>query len=167
MDSILIYHFERKSNLTLSKLCSYFKFSKSEEVLVQETEWIAYLFRLIFEEGSCSSREVSFLELLEKNGNAKSGFYALHMIGNFFQDMIDKRVTTELVRGFECHISDVQQMYASKASCLIELHISKYDLAWACMRFKTTLTNYQRIVKLYLQLQLTQSEESKVNDLLR
>ncbi len=76
------------------------------------------------------------------------------MVGNFFQDMIDKRVTTEMVSGFKCTIADVQQMYNSKGKCLVELRISKYDLAWICRRFNTIMLDYLILIKEYIRCQV-------------
>jgi hypothetical protein len=80
------------------------------------------------------------------------------MIGNFFQDMIDKRVTTELVSGFECAIKDVKQMYESKGKCIIELKISKYDLKWICKKFNITIHAYLLLAKQYIKSQFEGSQ---------
>lgn len=49
---------------------------------------------------------------------------------------MDKRVTTELVSGFECDLAQIKEMYESKGSCLVEIKISKVDLAYICSVFK-------------------------------
>jgi hypothetical protein len=54
--------------------------------------------------------------------------------------MIDKRVTTELVSGFECPIADVKEMYASKNKCLVQVKLTKFDLNWLCKRFNATIS---------------------------
>lgn len=70
-------------------------------------EWLGYIFHQLFNgqnqfEGSTIQQIVSSFE------NIKIAYYVLHMIGNYFQEMVDKRVTTELVSGFECSLLQVK-----------------------------------------------------------
>ena len=47
-------------------------------------------------------------KLCESSGDKLTLYYLLHMLGNYLQIMIEKRVTTELVTGFESQIGDIK-----------------------------------------------------------
>ena len=53
--------------------------------------------------------------------------------------------------GFECAIADVKEMYASKAKCLVEVKLTKFDLDWLCRRFNSTISSYLSLAILYIQ----------------
>lgn len=62
-------------------------------------------------------------------GETKKGvYYWLHMVGNFLQNMIDARVTTELVAGFESPLKDIKEMYQSSNKNVTVVTLSVYDL---------------------------------------
>lgn len=76
-------------------------------------EWIGFIFMQFFNTDLYSSKNESFIKkAVDSSQDGRIIYYVLHMIGNYFQEMVDKRITTELVSGFECQINDVKNMYS-------------------------------------------------------
>ena len=66
-----------------------------------EMEWLGFIFMQFFNNDWYSARSESFIgKAVERCGNGRTAYHVLHMIGNYFQEMVDKRITTELVSGF-------------------------------------------------------------------
>ena len=76
--------------------------------------------------------------LLEKlcGDNSKMLYYLLHTISNYLQNMVDNRVTTELVSGYQSHLQDVRDMYNNKDKKIIEICLSKEDLACTFQKYQ-------------------------------
>jgi len=64
-------------------------------------EWLGLIFMQFFNNDFYSSKGQSLIEkLVKRSGDEQMGYYVLHMLGNYFQQMVDRRVTTELVAGY-------------------------------------------------------------------
>jgi hypothetical protein len=92
--------------------------------MLVELEWLGYIFMQLFNTARGTLRENSLLEwLCGGSSNERIGYYWLHMLGNYLENMVDKRVTTELVAGYESPIHDVREMYARKEKGVVSIHL--------------------------------------------
>lgn len=66
---------------------------------------------------------------MTENSHKKKVLYNwLHMLGNYLQNMIDTRVTTELVAGYESPIKDIKEMYQNESKNIPIVTLSIHDL---------------------------------------
>ena len=58
-------------------------------------EWLGFIFMQIFNSQYYSNKKESVIKkITQLFKKEKICYYMLHMIGNYFQEMVDKRVTT-------------------------------------------------------------------------
>jgi hypothetical protein len=120
--------------------------------MLVELEWLGYIFMQLFNTARGTLRENSLLEwLCGGSSNERIGYYWLHMLGNYLENMVDKRVTTELVAGYESPIHDVREMYARKEQGVVSICLSPKDLQFVLRLFKQQIQAYQQIVRVYLE----------------
>ena len=66
------------------------------------------------------------------------------------QNMIDNRVTTEMIEGYDSHLNDIKEMYSSSDKNITSVCVSVQDLEFVIVCFKDHLREYQKIVQEYL-----------------
>lgn len=76
------------------------------------------------------------------------------MIGNYIQVMVDQRVTTEIVVGFESQVADVREMFRNNDKNVVKFFISQHDFKYLLQFYRTEIEEYQKIVKLSLKMKL-------------
>lgn len=137
------------------RLLELFPIVKTEEHFVSEMEWVGYISMLLFSNEANRVREDSLVQqLVEVSSSGRMLYYCLHLMGSYFENMVNNRVTTELVTGFECQIPDVKEMYQKDANNVTEVRISQRDLEYILECYKHHLTEYRHIVREYLLLKL-------------
>lgn len=70
------------------------------------------------------------------------------------QNMIDNRVTTEMIEGYDSHLNDIKDMYSNSDKNITSVCVSLQDLEFVIACFKDHLREYQKIVQEYLKEKL-------------